>query len=228
MKIDLIGSAEGCQKGCEELFFIWENWIKSNRPFGEVLISEEIISHKYLPAVIIISKTYEAYLKQIGCKSRNMIVKSQKNNYEAREISYNLFLEDIFEINNSKEFRQGKRMSAKYQKYPEEARTLNCCDVHKIKYFGVLKEDKLVAWCNVNFMNEFAIINQILGHAEHLKFGIMNLLINFIIKDCIENYKQVKCLNYLTLKACLPGLRTFKKSVGFEEVKIEFLNNFKR
>jgi hypothetical protein len=226
ISIDLIGTKEGCKCGCNKMFVTWGNWIRSSRPFGNAKQSGGEITHGIKPAMIILVNNHSEYLKIIGCKSRNMLTKCHKNGYFGHIINFNDYLKDIYEANTSKEIRQGIPMTEWYKKMPsaQNIRQEDYCELHHIKHYGVLKENKLFAWCEINFMNELAIVNSIIGHGYHLKFGIMNEMISFVVKDCFENHKQVKYINYLNL-ACGAGLSLFKKSVGFRELECNFKNN---
>jgi hypothetical protein len=221
MIIDLKGNIDNCKGQCNGLFNIWEDWVNSNRSFGGILQLEPTIKHKFKPALVKIPNFHSEYLKEIGCKSRNMLNKCQKNDCFSHLIDPNNYLIDIYKINTSKLVRQGKPMNSRYLKEMLRIKPEIGCNIHKEKWFGILKENKLVAYCNLHIMNELAIINKILGHGDYLKYGIMNELINSMVVYCIGT--QVKYLNYLTIKACLPGLKLFKHSVGFKEEEIEFV-----
>lgn len=224
-EVDLLGNKDNCKPDCIYLFDMWGRWMHSDRPFGKLYYENNCISYERKPAMIVLNKKHDEYLKQIGCKSRNMIQKSLRNGYSANVINYNDYIDDIYEVNISKPIRQNKPMKEGYVKKPIMVKRINFCNLHFIKYYGIFINLKLVAYANISFMNNTAIINQLLGHGEHLKFGIMNNIINYIVKDCIENHKNIRYINYLTLSGCSKGLRMFKKSVGFEEIDCRFINN---
>lgn len=227
MILDLIGNINNCKRDCPSFIKGWSDWINSPRPFGQQRIvciaNTNYLTHACKPAMIVFPETHAQYLKKIGCKSRNMISKSVRNGYNTQVINFNDFLDDIYNVNISKSERQGQPMTQNYKIKPTPiSRPSEYCELHFSKHYGVIKDGKLFAWANISFMNELVIVNQILGHGEHLKFGIMNNLISFIVKDSIENHPQTKCLNYLTIVNGLEGLKSFKRSVGFEEIECKF------
>jgi hypothetical protein len=226
IEVDLKGNIDNCKKGCNEMFLLWGGWIRSNRPFGNPSLSNNQITHALKPALITIPESHSDYLKSIGCKSRNMISKAHRNGYFAEIINFDNYIQDIFEINTSKKIRQGTAMTEWYVKKPSEKKIINedYCSVHNIKHYGILKDRKLFAWTEIHFMNELAIVNSILGHGDHLQYGIMNELISYIVMDSIRDHKQVRFINYLHL-SCSDGLRRFKISVGFEQKTCFFKNN---
>lgn len=224
MIIDLKGSTDNCQTHCAYLFTLWGSWINSDRPFGKVFYDNGHITHSHKPAMIIVPSTFAEYLKMIGCKSRNMIKKCQRQGYFAKEIEFNDYLQDIYETNISMPVRQGRPMSEHYYEKPKPQSQHTYCDTHFVKYYGVVSaENKLVAWANISFMNELCIINQILGHGNYLKYGIMNEILSFLVKQCIEF--KIKAINYLTIENNNVGLQLFKKSVGFKPINCKFIKN---
>ena len=176
-------------------------------------------------AFLKIDENIEIYLKKIGCKSRNMIKKSQKNQYYCKKCNPDDHLDDIYEINTSKEFRQGQAMTDIYTKYPTKF-NLNYKiynEKYSIEFYGVFKDNKLVAYGMFYFCKEIVVLMKILGHGDHLKYGIMNLLFFFIVNDCIENYKYAKYINYLTIIDNNSNSQ-FKLRVGFEKYKYIIVN----
>ena len=154
-----------------------------------------------------------------------MIKKCQKNQYYCHKINPDQYLDDIYEINTSKDFRQGKRMTNSYIEYPTKF-NLNY-DIYNEKYsiefYGVFKDNKLVAYGMLYFCKEIVVLMKVLGHGDHLKNGIMNLLFYFIVEDCIDNHKYAKYINYLTIINNNSN-SAFKLSVGFEKYKYLIIN----
>ena len=176
-------------------------------------------------ALLKLKPNIDNYLKNIGCKSRNMIKKSQKNNYYCNKINPDEYLDDIYEINTSKEFRQGKRMTDGYVKYPTKFNLQynTYSEKYCLEFYGVFKDNKLVGYGLFYFCDELVVLWKLLGHGEHLKYGIMNLLFYFIVNDCIENHKHAKYINYLTIYDNNSNSK-FKMSVGFKKYKYLIVN----
>ena len=64
-------------------------------------------------------------------------------------------------------------------------------------------------------VNELAVIDQILGHADALPHGVMNGLVRELVEVALGP-GCVRAINYLTLRSSTPTLDRFKRSVGFE------------
>jgi hypothetical protein len=235
--VDLVGDAKKCGPKCESEFIKpWGNWIVSN--FSGTLSSYEFLSdiltaHKVcdeceryaVPAVpmalIAIPKTYDEYLAAIGPKSRNMLRKAERGGYIFRHFDYNAHLQDIYEINTSKESRGGRAMTEAYREYPQPSADGNvgCCQQHRRIYYGCFLQNKLVAYCMLIYLNDIGVINTILGHGAYLSGGIMNGLVGSIVKECVE-HRSVKYINYLTLYGGTPQLIGFKRRVGFQSYAV--------
>src|SRR5205823_3635 len=89
------------------------------------------------------------------------------------------------------------------------------CERHAIRDFGIFKDQRLVAYCRVHVVGEFAVFGTILGHVGHLKFGIMDLLVREIVKVFLAEGRKVRAINYLHMRSTTQGLTAFKESVGF-------------
>ena len=119
----------------------------------------KIIKNKTVGVALFILnkyKDYESFLKSNNGK--NSIYydtrKADRRGYKFIEIDRNNYIDDIYEINTSSEFRQGRKMSEGYLKKVE-----HYDNIPGYKYFGVVDEDgKLAAYLNVVFVGEIAIL----------------------------------------------------------------------
>jgi hypothetical protein len=229
--VDIVGDTGKCGIKCPRMIQSWGKWTVS--AFSDVLsahdfrrqlppeaeIGKDLDSYAVpaLPlAMIAVPKRYEDYLAAIGPKSRNMLRKVERKGYTFRQFEYNDHLEDIYEINISKEMRSGQPMSQRYRERPQPTSDSNVwyCAQHQHIWYGCFLENRLVAYCCMHYINDLGVINMILGHGAHLSDGIMNRLIASMVRDCIET-RTVKYINYLTLQSGTPGLIGFKRRVGF-------------
>lgn len=228
--INLYNNLESLNKQCKELL---EKWYKHYNVYTEIkqyndvfinnanYINYEVGTHSI--AILTIPDNIDMYSKKIGSKTRNMIRKSEKNNYSCKIFNWNDYLDDIYEINISKSFRQNQEMTEGYKLYPStisESYMKSLSNSYNIIFYGCFLENKLVAYIWIVIINDIMVFNRIIGHGDHLKYGIMNHLIYFIV-DNIINTKEVKYINY-TDWGCQPGLKKFKISVGFEEKLVLF------
>jgi len=169
-------------------------------------------------AVIKVPKTIDAYLKEIGAKSRNMNVKAQRNGIVSKIFDWNKYLDDIYEINTSSIKRQGRAMDKAYMQYPKKVNNL-IEDDFKIEFIGAFVEEKLVGYIELYIYGNFAMTNRILGHKDYLKFGVMNLMVKKCVEYGIEN--NIEYINYLTMQNRKNNsLSAFKKRVGFREYSL--------
>jgi hypothetical protein len=174
----------------------------------------------YFHPVAIIEKpiNIEKYLKLIGAKSRNMNKKALKNGIRCDAFNWNEKIEEVYQINISSLYRQGRQMDKSYKEYPKKIHSLIKGDFKKV-YIGAFKEDKLIGYIELYIYGNFAMINRILGHKEFLKYGVMNIMIKKCIEYMIEN--NVEFLNYLTMQNRQhSSLSAFKYRVGFREYSL--------
>jgi len=188
------------------------------KTFGEVLSVEEYSLYFHPIAIIEKPKNIEEYLKLIGAKSRNMNKKAKKNGIYCELFDWNDRLEEIYQINISAPYRQGKEMDSSYHEYPKKIAYLDEKDF-KITYIGAFKENLLIGYIELYIYGNFIMTNRILGHKEHLKYGIMNLMIKKSVELIIE--EDITYLNYLTMQNRENNsLSSFKKRVGFREYSL--------
>jgi hypothetical protein len=196
-----------CGNDCKAFVDRWDYWCADH--------------HRNRLALIDVRKPNEYFHKVLDAKSRNMIRKCTKTGYTFRPFTYNNYLDAMYQINTSKEIRQGKPMSEKYRVRPEPiVKDYELCEMHKHIWWGGFKDQELLAYCNLVVLKDIAIINTILGHDKALTYGIMNGLINRLV--WVSKTTGVKYLNYLDLENCSKSMRRFKESVGFESYRVEF------
>jgi hypothetical protein len=177
------------------------------------------------PAMLRIPADHATYLDLIGDKARNMVRKAQRQGYAYRNVDPDDHLDDVLAIRTSDPVRQGKPIPEYYKIRP--ARMVDepfChgCASHGEGFYGVFHGERLVAYATIFFYGEIAQVNHILGHAEHLQEGIMNLLVSEMVGDIIRKRPWVKAINYLypySAKAS-SGIGLFKKNIGFVPEKV--------
>jgi hypothetical protein len=175
---------------------------------GTVLLRNQL-------ALLRIPDVHEEYLKAVGAKTRNMIRKSEKQGYEVREFTWNEYLDDIFDINTSKEIRTAGAMYGWYTQ-PVQPRYHTLEEQRYRKYYGVFKEERLWAYLNIILCGDFGFFKHFIGHADHLTYGIMNALISSTVRKYI-GHSHVKWLSYGTLTdGKLGSGESFRRHAGFE------------
>jgi hypothetical protein len=237
-----------CNDGCRASQRDWQAWLEKTfkgfrplrspasdlSPADRASIAEDerrfggkLSVTKVPPAILDLTVGHDAYWQLIGAKGRNMVRKAEKLGYGFAQFSWNEHIDDIFAVNTSMSHRGGKEMTAGYRERPSTIGASAFCDRQLRMYYGAFKEGTLYAYLVLVVFGHFATINTILGHGDHLKDGIMNGLIDFLVRDLASEGK-VRYVNYLTLKGGRESLDSFKKRVGFEERNAIFLSGISR
>ncbi|NML61951.1 hypothetical protein HHL21_12860 [Massilia sp. RP-1-19] len=162
-------------------------------------------------------KTAEDYLDTVKKKdfAAYHAHKAKIRGYRVHHIDRNFFIDDIYDIHTSAETRQGRPMDDAYriketsfQNYPH------------FGYFGILdKREKLVGYCTMATLGNFAATERVIGHKNG--DGFMYLLLTEIICSLIEE-KTVSFLMYDTYLGAQPGLRNFKRKLGFSPYLVRY------
>jgi hypothetical protein len=161
----------------------------------------------------------EDYMKRVSGKNSAAYFsrRAARAGYRFAEIDPNEYANDIFCVNTSLTVRQNLPMESSY---------LAKIDRYEIlpgeQYFGVLKEQSLVAYLHLVTCGEAAVISRILGHGEHLDHGIMYLLVTSLVGDLIGR-SSAKYLLYDMMLGASDGLALFKRRLGFESYRVRWI-----
>lgn len=142
--------------------------------------------------------------------------------YQFREIAREQYDEDIFDINTSKEERQGRPMSRGYRErqnflpLPDYA-----CPLHAVRTYGVLDaRGTLVAYLWLYRSGELALVSSILGHGEHEANDVMYLL----FQGAVERESDFGgYFVYNRWDSGQDGLRYLKEKLGFQPMEVAWL-----
>jgi hypothetical protein len=172
------------------------------------------------PAFLSVPQNIDAYLFDIGDKSRNMIHKAQRLGYQLCDKDYEAYGQDIYEVRVSDPERQGRPIPDYFRSNPPTFvlnRSEVGCPYHSETFVGVKDTSgRLVSYITLFLFGEVAQVNHILCHKEHIKNGVMNLNVMFVVDNLIRHCPWIKCLNYLYIGGQAGGIDLFKRSVGFE------------
>jgi hypothetical protein len=158
-----------------------------------------------------------AYLEDIQGKNRGAYhaKRARARGYVCREIDRNAHVDDIHAINTSLDVRQGRRMDPHYLDKVTQFEQRK-----HFSYYGVLNPDgRVVAYANVGHYGNFDAFSQLMGLRNN--DGIMHLLVVDIASRLIER-RQVRYLMYDTFFGAQPGLRQFKRIVGFQPFRVKY------
>jgi len=206
--IDLMDDDED---SCGDSILFWERWLaRGSSPIAMLLLKDYSNSDDY-------------FMKGYNQTARNRLRYSENKGYYCRIISTeerNERLDELHEINNSLESRQGLPMREESKKYPKKAEdSKNICNLHFNRLYGAFTaDDKWVGYVSGVFCGELAAASQILGHGDYMKDDFMILLWFFFVKDIMENITNVKYVIYSLWLDGTEGLRTWKKSVGLRPI----------
>lgn len=174
-------------------------------PLGAILL--------YAPqALLKVPSTHEEYLKGVERETRRLIRLAESQGYEFKEFAWNDHLNEIYEINTSKEIRQLQPMLGWYRE-PVKPHHYSDKELKYRKYYGALKDGKLYAYLHFYLCGDCAAFKYIMGHSLHLKNGIMNGLLSWTVRECIRN-SQIHWLQYGTWAK--GSLGDFKHRAGFQ------------
>lgn len=152
--------------------------------------------------------------------------KALRNGYRFEKINYNDWLGDIQAVRRSTEVRQGPvdpRLLSKPVRPISDPPSRNL--FHDYPFFGVLQGDKLVAYAGCLVAGEVALIEHILGHADHQEQGIMPLLILGMQAEIRKRYPQVRWFGYEMWFGASESLRRFKKKMGFRPYQVNWIKD---
>jgi len=160
---------------------------------------------------------------RFNATARNRLKYAIKNDYRVHrgwDIRNN-HLDDVYQVNISKGERQGRKMGEGYFNYPEKIIfKIPQCDKHYVEFFGCLTDQgTLVGYIEAYFIGEMVEISRILGHAEHMKNGVMLLLMD----DLIDYSKSInaRCIVYYLWDSGTLGLQYWKHSTGFRPIYLQ-------
>ena len=176
-----------------------------------------VFARDWLPGREIAGTTFEP----ISAKARGHLHKAMREGYTVTTNQYdyrNSRLDQILAINQSKTERQGREMHDSYNHPQPFGHTEFCHHHHFILLLCLDRNGIIVGYMEFYIVGEFAQTSRILGHASHMKNGIMDLIFVEAFELC-HNY-NVKLFCYGEWESGLPGLKVFKTSLGFKPTRI--------
>jgi hypothetical protein len=187
------------------------------RPHPRLLL----VRNKTLGVALIDTTAFsapEAYIQSVNGKNSAAYFarKASRAGYAFKPIDPNLLGSEIFEVNTSVKERQGREMDSAYFN-----RDMNYPAGPGHRYFGVFIEGKLVAYCWLMVLGELVLVNRLLGHGDHLKNGVMYLLMTEAITAAIAN-REGRYIMYDTYFGASEGLKMFKERLGFRPYRVSW------
>jgi len=153
--------------------------------------------------------------------ARKRANRAERLGYQFAEIHRHLYADDIYRINTSLEKRQGRPMSNGYMTRQSYAPLPDYpCPRHRITTYGVLKDERLWAYCWLYRAGDLALVSSILGHGDALRDDVMYLLAQGVIAS---ETGTDGLLVYNRWDSGTEGLRYYKARCGFTEQHVEWL-----
>jgi len=201
----------------------------SNHPFYRELVQKayEIYTarHPKFPvirawtmglALCELPRHYNDYFMRIEAAARRNFKKAQRAGYAFKRIKYNEHLTEIREIWLSTQERQGL--------LPENMRQGKVMPIsdppslnrfHDYPYFGIFKDNRLVAYAGCLVAGELCNLNDIYGHADFHTDGVVPMLIIEIAKYLMDTHPEVKYYSYGMYFGAGTTMRRFKRKFLF-------------
>ncbi len=150
--------------------------------------------------------------------------RAAREGYTFAQIERDAYLDDIFAINTSLPERQGRPMSDAYRLRPAPQGPLPDfgCPRHALRQYGVLRDGHLYAYAWVYVIGEMCLFSTLLGHGEHMKSGIMVLLVAESVRDLMAS-AGLRYAMYNLHASGTDGLRFFKEQMGFAPYRVTWV-----
>lgn len=140
---------------------------------------------------------------------------ARKRGYTVRRINRNEHIAEIYRINTSAQSRQGRPMDTPYLTLQTEY-----SDAAPTQSYGVFNAAGiLMGYCCFGVYGNFAATDRLLGIKT--ADGAMYLLLLEIICMLIDR-GQVDYFMYDTFLGAQPGLKSFKRRIGFQPFRVKY------
>ncbi|MFI5262777.1 MAG: hypothetical protein ACHQZR_09520, partial [Candidatus Limnocylindrales bacterium] len=207
--------APACVRLPESLFDYFMSPASAGAPFGR---------YQNACSIIAITGTFEDYLAgPAGYYTRRKIRRAVREGYRFAEFDPDQHLDGIYAVNTSMDERQGRPMDDSYRTRPAPAAHAGeaGCPRHREPWFGVFKDEQLVAYTHVLQVGDMCLFNRILGHGDHLEGGVMFQLVAGTIEALVAT-AGLRYAMYERHTSGTPGLRYFKERMGFRPYWVDW------
>jgi hypothetical protein len=168
------------------------------------------------PLFANLSSDFSKFFAELPTDGRTCYNKSLRHWYTFEKINItNEIHQDILGIYGSKLERQHRRINYIYQDivrdedrnvaeaWPVANYSIFDCDKHYLEFWIGKKDNTVVVFLEMLISHGLATVRATMGHADHLKFGIMKSIILHFIK----NHPELKYLHYGEYKYTLNDTR---------------------
>ena len=198
---------------------IWQNCTDLAEPLRQQMASGKYDEMSVLPIPLTIN---EWRLENRSARKRAQ--RAANRGYAAGPLAREEWQDDIYRINTSAKYRQGRPMSNGYLVPPQDTPLPHYpCPRHAIRTQGVWTgSGHLVGYITLIRAGELALVSQLLGHDSFLKDDIMFLLFQSVLLREIEA-DPAALMVYNRHDSGTPGLVEFKERLGFQAMPVEWL-----
>jgi hypothetical protein len=176
-----------------------------------------LIPRKSLGAAMInLQGSYADYQRsKFRALAKRKLKSAKQRKYSYAKVDAVSAIDQIMDINESRPERGGRPMSPLYfnrSKFGLILREIG--NAHVVR----CPDGKIVAYALVPNIGELWTLDYVLGHGDHLKSGIMYLLMAHVIEEKFELAETAgnpKWIMYDTWLGASAGLRQFKAVLGF-------------
>lgn len=178
---------------------------------------------KYGLAVCHLKHQDKSYFDRLEPTGRRNIRKAIRMGYRFAPINYNHYLADIDHIHQSTRVRQGRAMDEHLLRNAvaiSNPPTRDNC--HDYPYFGIFKDDRLVAYAGCLVAGQLCSIEHIYGHAQFQQDGIVPLLLSNMADHLSAHYPHVHYYTYGTYYGATPTMQRFKRKFLFEPSRVNW------
>ena len=227
MNTNACRSGDLCQSHLKTINNALQKYITNGKPFRTQVVS----------ALLSIPISLEEYVQRMrkihkGNAVRE-VIKAEKKGYTFDVFHVQNHVVDLVEINHSKEFRQGRKMTKSYQNdvehyggLPDKIKTVKPpdCPLHFYQWMGVFKSDKrhaqgsllvgrkLVGYINLIRHGNLILYGSILGHGDFLNDGIMYFLNQKTLEWVMaKDTPEKQGINYIMYAGWFDGTEGLKK-----------------
>lgn len=171
-------------------------------------------------AVLDLKYDFDDYFKSvIKSPERALIRKAIKKGYTVKEINYSDYMDEILEINLSKEERGGRPMNSDYTTICEWDKIVKSVNPNVFMYGCFNSEGHLVAYYLFQKHTNFFQTQKGIAHKDHLSMGVMNYLFAYSISE-LHKIDSNAILQYGLYGDSNRGLGMFKKHAGLQRKRL--------
>jgi len=163
-------------------------------------------------------KTFDDYFMKIEASARRNYKKALRLGYKTKRMDFNKHLEDVRDIWVSTPVRQRRLM-------PQDIREGQVRPVtdppskttyHDYPYYGVFKDEKVLAYAACLIAGELCEVQNIYGHVQYQNDGLVPMLFIDIARELLNSFPAVKYYSYGTFYGAGETMRRFKQKFLFD------------